>query len=73
MRQLVLEYPTERAGDVIRFGDKQLSLGVVNPRTENIETSVEIEKSIDRALRLYSPEKLFLIQTADSGPFPTGR
>ena len=32
VKQLVLDYPTERAGDVVQFGDKQLGLGVVNPR-----------------------------------------
>ncbi len=55
VRQLVLEYATERASDLIRFGDKQLGLGVVNPRTEDIETPDEIQKSIDRAVWLYPP------------------
>ena len=36
--QLVLEYATERAGDLIAFEGKELGLGVVNPRTEAVET-----------------------------------
>ena len=31
--QLVLEYATDRAGDLMPFGGKELGLGVVNPRT----------------------------------------
>jgi 5-methyltetrahydropteroyltriglutamate--homocysteine methyltransferase len=31
--QLVLEYATDRAGDLLKFEGKELGLGVVNPRT----------------------------------------
>lgn len=58
--QLVLEYATERAGDLATFDHKELGLGVVNPRTEIIETPAAIRASIDRALTLYPKERLFL-------------
>ena len=33
VQQLVLEYATPRAGDLLPFAGKELGLGVVNPRT----------------------------------------
>jgi len=58
--QVVLEYATERAGDLMSFAAPELGLGVVNPRTERIETRGEICEAIDRALELYPAEKLFV-------------
>jgi 5-methyltetrahydropteroyltriglutamate--homocysteine methyltransferase len=58
--QLVLEYATERAGDIMQFGCKSLGLGVVNPRTDSIEDSGEILASVRAALEYYRPEQLFL-------------
>lgn len=60
VKQLVLEYATERAGDLIDFGDKELGLGVVNPRTERIETVAEIRSSVERALERYDAKKVFV-------------
>ena len=60
VRQLVLEYATERAGHPIHMRGKELGLGVVNPRTDRIESAGEIRASIDRALELYPVEALFL-------------
>lgn len=60
VQQLVLEYATERAGDLMEFGGKELGLGVVNPRTERVEGVAEIRQSIDRALERYPRENLFL-------------
>ncbi|MBD3334309.1 MAG: hypothetical protein GF355_02230, partial [Candidatus Eisenbacteria bacterium] len=51
--QVVLEYATERAGDLLRFPGKRLGLGVLNPRTERIESLSEITGSIRRALEIY--------------------
>lgn len=59
VKQLVLEYATERAGDLIPF-DKELGLGVVNPRIPQIESVDDIKRSIERALRIYEPSRLFL-------------
>ena len=58
--QLVLEYATERAGDLISFAGKELGLGVVNPRSSTIESPVQISRAIERALRLYPVDKLWL-------------
>lgn len=58
--QLVLEYATERAGDLLNFGDKELGLGVVTPRTERVETPDKIREGIERALQYYPKERLFI-------------
>ena len=58
--QLVLEYATPRAGDLLAFGGKELGLGVVNPRTATVERPEEIAARVEDALNLYSAEKLFL-------------
>jgi 5-methyltetrahydropteroyltriglutamate--homocysteine methyltransferase len=60
VRQLVLEYATERAGDLLFFSGKELGLGVVNPRTDTIESPAEIRRSVERALAVYPPEAIFL-------------
>ena len=58
--QLVLEHATSRAGEVVRFRDKELGLGVVNPRTERVESEAEICDAVERASRLYRREQIFL-------------
>jgi 5-methyltetrahydropteroyltriglutamate--homocysteine methyltransferase len=58
--QIVLEYATERAGDLIAFAGKELGLGVVNPRTPHVESVAEIRARIECALALYPPERLFV-------------
>ena len=68
-RQLVLEYATEHAGDLLPFQGKELGLGVVNPRTERVETVDEVRASIDRALKLYPAEKLFVNPDCGFGTF----
>jgi 5-methyltetrahydropteroyltriglutamate--homocysteine methyltransferase len=60
VRQLVLEYATERAGDIIPFENKEIGLGVVNPRTEVIETVDDIKRRIERALKEFPKDKIFL-------------
>ena len=67
--QLVLEYATERAGDVIAFEGKELGLGVVNPRTDRIEPAAEIRSSVERALRFYPADRLFLNPDCGFGTF----
>ena len=67
--QLVLEYATERAGDLIGFGDKELGLGVVNPRSSTIESPAQIARSIERALRLYPADRLWLNPDCGFGTF----
>jgi 5-methyltetrahydropteroyltriglutamate--homocysteine methyltransferase len=69
VKQLVLEYATERAGDLMPFGGKELGLGVVNPRTTRIESPDEIRRSIDRALQIYPADELFLNPDCGFGTF----
>lgn len=69
VQQLVLEYATERAGDLLPFEGKELGLGVVNPRTNTIESSDEIRADIERALKLYPADKLFLNPDCGFGTF----
>jgi 5-methyltetrahydropteroyltriglutamate--homocysteine methyltransferase len=58
--QLVLEYATERAGALIAFDDKELGMGVVNPRTREVEMPAQIRSAVEKALRLYPADRLFL-------------
>lgn len=67
--QLVLEYATERAGDILAFTGKELGLGVVNPRTPTIESPDEIQGMIQRAMRHYSAEQIFLNPDCGFGTF----
>jgi 5-methyltetrahydropteroyltriglutamate--homocysteine methyltransferase len=69
VRQLVLEYATERAGDLLAFGDKELGLGVVNPRTDTVEHADDIQAVVERALQLYRPEQIFLNPDCGFGTF----
>jgi 5-methyltetrahydropteroyltriglutamate--homocysteine methyltransferase len=69
VRQLVLEYATARAGSLIAFEGKELGLGVVNPRTDRIETPAEIREAVEAALRLYPAERVFLNPDCGFGTF----
>lgn len=67
--QLVLEYPTERAGGSIAFDGKELGLGVINPRTERIESPDEIARAVEKALPLYPAGRLWLNPDCGFGTF----
>jgi 5-methyltetrahydropteroyltriglutamate--homocysteine methyltransferase len=69
VEQLVLEYATERAGDIMAFGDKELGLGVVNPRTDTIETADTIAEAVHNALRFYPADRIFLNPDCGFGTF----
>jgi 5-methyltetrahydropteroyltriglutamate--homocysteine methyltransferase len=69
VHQLVLEYATERAGDLLAFGDKEIGLGVVNPRTDEVESVGEIRQSVERALTLYPASRIFLNPDCGFGTF----
>ncbi len=60
VRQLVLEYATDRAGDLMLFPGKELGLGVVNPRTDETEMVGDIVAAVGRALHLYPAERVWL-------------
>jgi 5-methyltetrahydropteroyltriglutamate--homocysteine methyltransferase len=73
VRQYVLEYATPRAGDVDMvgraLGRKEIGLGVVNPRTAEVESSAEICQRVETALRYYRPEQIFLNPDCGFGCF----
>lgn len=69
VQQLVLEYATERAGSVVKIEGKELGLGVVNPRTESIESPDAIRHTIAQALQLYPAEQVFLNPDCGFGTF----
>jgi len=62
--QLVLEYATPRAGDVgvvgRALGDREIGLGVVNPRTEEAEPVDAIVAEVERALAFWPANKVWL-------------
>lgn len=71
--QFVLEYATPRAGDVRVVGralaDREIGLGVVNPRTAEAESVKEIMEKAEQALEFYTPEKIFLNPDCGFGCF----
>jgi 5-methyltetrahydropteroyltriglutamate--homocysteine methyltransferase len=67
--QLVLEYATQRAGDLMRFNVKELGVGVVNPRTDAVESPAAICQSVEEALRFYAPDQIFLNPDCGFGTF----
>jgi 5-methyltetrahydropteroyltriglutamate--homocysteine methyltransferase len=67
--QLVLEYATDRAGALVAFAGKEIGLGVVNPRTEEVESVASIRSAVERALACYSPRHVFLNPDCGFGTF----
>jgi len=67
--QLVLEYATERAGDLIAFPGKELGLGVVNPRHAEVEHPATIVKAVRAAAELFGPDRVFLNPDCGFGTF----
>ena len=71
--QMVLEYATPRAGEIEVFGsqavDKELGLGVVNPRTTEIEPVDSIVRRVEEVLRFLPPERVFLNPDCGFGTF----
>ena len=81
VRQFVLEYATPRAGEIAVVGralsgdvpgsarKRELGLGVVNPRTVEVEPPEEIMARAESALEFYRPEQLFLNTDCGFGCF----
>ena len=71
--QLVLEFATPRAGelDVLKeySNEKEIGLGVVNPRTDEVETPAEIVARVKAVLRFFDPEKVYLNPDCGFGTF----
>jgi methionine synthase II (cobalamin-independent) len=73
VKQFVLEYATPRAGDVDVVGktlsSREIGLGVVNPRSEEIEDVKTIVRNAERALKYFQPEQIFLNPDCGFGCF----
>ena len=71
--QLVLEMATPRAGEVDVFKEyrnqKELGLGVVNPRTDEVETPAQIVQRVKEVLKYFDPEKIYLNPDCGFGTF----
>jgi 5-methyltetrahydropteroyltriglutamate--homocysteine methyltransferase len=73
VHQLVLEMATPRAGEIEVFkeyrNEKELGLGVSNPRTDEIESPAEIVKRVKEVLRYFDPDKIYLNPDCGFGTF----
>ncbi len=71
--QLVLECATPRAGEMEVFkeyaNEKEIGFGVVNPRTDEIETPDEIVTRVKEMLQYFDPDKIFLNPDCGFGTF----
>jgi 5-methyltetrahydropteroyltriglutamate--homocysteine methyltransferase len=70
--QLVLEYATPRAGElgaIAEFAGKELGLGIVNPRTAEIESAEDIVARVQEALKYLPAEKIVLNPDCGFGTF----
>jgi 5-methyltetrahydropteroyltriglutamate--homocysteine methyltransferase len=67
--QLVLEYATPRAGDFVAIAGREIGLGVVNPRTPEVEPVEAIVARVRRALEHVPAERLFLNPDCGFGTF----
>jgi 5-methyltetrahydropteroyltriglutamate--homocysteine methyltransferase len=73
VNQLVLEMATPRAGEVDVFkeyrNEKELGLGVVNPRTDEIESPAQIVQRVKEVLKYFEPQKIYLNPDCGFGTF----
>jgi 5-methyltetrahydropteroyltriglutamate--homocysteine methyltransferase len=76
VQQLVLEFATPRAGELAALlsneeirASKELGLGVVNPRLEEIEPVESIVSRVEETLRYLPPERIFLNPDCGFGTF----
>jgi len=76
VQQLVLEYATPRAGELASLfssaqicQQKEPGLGVVNPRTTEIESADAIVTRVKEALAYLPPERIFLNPDCGFGTF----
>jgi methionine synthase II (cobalamin-independent) len=71
--QFVLEHSTPRAGEIdivgAALGDREIGLGVVNPRTEDVESPELIASRVEQALRYFPARRVFLNPDCGFGCF----
>lgn len=73
INQFVLEYATERAGSIDVLGelppDKEIGLGVVDPRTTEVESVDFVLEKVNTALKHRKPEQIYLNPDCGFGTF----
>ena len=73
VHQFVLEYATPRAGEIAVVGralsDRELGLGVVNPRTAEVESVDDIVRRVEAALAYFPARAIFLNPDCGFGCF----
>ena len=71
--QLVLECATPRAGEMEVFkeyaNEKEIGLGVVNPRTDELETPDMIVERVNEMLQYFDADKIYLNPDCGFGTF----
>ena len=71
--QLVLEYATPRAGDMVAYPPtasvREIGLGVANPRSDDIESPEFIVGRVEEALKHFSPTEIYLNPDCGFGTF----
>ena len=71
--QLVLECATPRAGEMEVFkeygNEKEIGLGVVNPRTDDIEPAEQIVQRVKELLQYFDADKIYLNPDCGFGTF----
>ena len=71
--QLVLECATPRAGEMEVFkeyaNEKEIGLGVVNPRTDELETTDQIVDRVKEMLQYFDADKIYLNPDCGFGTF----
>lgn len=71
--QFVLEHSTPRAGEIEIVGralaGREIGLGVVNPRTDEVESPAAIVARVEEALRWFPPDRIFLNPDCGFGCF----
>jgi 5-methyltetrahydropteroyltriglutamate--homocysteine methyltransferase len=73
VHQFVLEHSTPRAGEIAIVGralaGREIGLGVVNPRTDDVESVEAIVGRVEEALHYFAPERIFLNPDCGFGCF----
>ena len=71
--QLVLECATPRAGEMEVFkeygNEKEIGFGVVNPRTDDVESPEQIVARVKELLEYFDPDKIYLNPDCGFGTF----
>ncbi len=71
--RLVLECATPRAGEMAVFqeyaNEKEIGLGVVNPRTDDVEPAGQIVERVNELLQYFDADKIYLNPDCGFGTF----